>query len=133
MTTETVDIRPEAPPREQPPVSDTALWTAVLVGPFVFLLNLQVNYVMLDWACPTGNEWALHIMHAVSIAIAAGGAVVSRSFWQRAGGSWPDSAGGSAARTRLLGAVGVLSGALFALSIAAQWLTLMIQGTCLRN
>jgi hypothetical protein len=88
---------------------------------------------MLDWACPTGNEWALHIMHAVSIAIAAGGAVVSRSFWQRAGGSWPDSAGGSAARTRLLGAVGVLSGALFALSIAAQWLTVMIQGTCLRN
>jgi len=133
MSTETVDTRPEAAPREQPPVSDAALWTAVLLGPFVFLLNLQVNYVMLDWACPTGNDWALHIVHAVSLSIAAGSAAVSHTFWRRAGGSWPDSAGGSAARTRLLGAVGVLSGALFALSIATQWLTVIIAGGCLRN
>lgn len=133
MSTESVETHPEAARREQAPVSDTALWTAVLVGPIVFLLNLQVNYVMLDWACASGNEWALHVAHAVAVAVAAAGALVSRSFWQRAGGSSPDSAGGSAARTRLLGAVGVLSGVLFALSVATQWLTVMIQGTCLRN
>ena len=133
MSEETIEMHPEAPPREQPPVSDTALWTAVLLGPFVFLLNLQINYVMVDWACSSGTEWSLHLVHAASVAVAAASAVASWSFWKRAGGSWPDSAGGSAARTRLLGVVGVLSGALFAVSIAAQWLTVIIEGACLRN
>jgi hypothetical protein len=132
MRTETIDTRPEAAPREQAPVSDVALWTAVLVGPLVFLLNLQVNYVMLDWACARGNAWALHIVHAISVVVAVASALVSRSFWQRAGGSWPDSEGGSAARTRLLGALGTLGGGLFALSIGAQWLTVIILGACLR-
>lgn len=132
MSTETIDLRPEAPPREQAPVSDAALWTAVLLGPIVFLVNLQVSYVMVDWACASGTEWALHVVHAVSVAIAIGGTWVSRSFWRRAGGSWPDTEGGSAARTRLLGALGALGGALFALSIGTQWLTVMILGVCER-
>ena len=84
MSTETIETHPEAPPREQPPVSDTALWAAVLLGPFIFLLNLQVNYVMLDWACATGNEWAVHLVHAVSGVVAAGSLFVSRSFWRSA-------------------------------------------------
>ena len=133
MSAETVEMRPESAPREQAPVSDVALWTAVLLGPVIFLINLQVSYVMVDWACARGTEWALHIVHAVSVAIAMGSALVSRSFWRRAGGSWPDTDGGSAARTRLLGAVGTLGGALFALSIGAQWLTVMILGVCERS
>ena len=133
MSAETVDTRPEAAPREQAPVSDTALWTAVLLGPVVFLVNLQVAYVMVDWSCSSGTTWSLHIVHAVAAAIAVAGTLVSRSFWRRAGGEWPDSAGGSAARTRLLGALGTLGGALFALSIGAQWLTVMILGACPRS
>jgi hypothetical protein len=55
MAEASVNIRVEAPPREHPPVSDLALWMSVLGGPFVFLLNLEVNYVMVDWACNTGT------------------------------------------------------------------------------
>ena len=133
MSAETIETRPEAAPREQAPVSDVALWTAVLLGPVVFLINLQVTYVMVDWACASGTEWVLHLVHAASVAVAVGSAWVSRSFWQRAGGSWPDTAGGSAARTRLLGALGTLGGALFALCVGAQWLTVIILGVCERT
>jgi hypothetical protein len=133
MSAETVDTRPEAPPRERPPVSDAALWTAVLLGPVVYLVNLQVSYVMVDWACASGTTWALHIAHAAAVAVAVVATLLSWSFWRRAGGDWPNSAGGSAARTRLLGAVGTLGGALFALSILAQWMTVMVLGACLRN
>ena len=50
MAEASVDIRSEAAPREHAPVSDLALWTSVLVPPLVFLLNLEVSYVMVDWA-----------------------------------------------------------------------------------
>ena len=132
MSDATVDIRPEAAPREHPPVSDTGLWTSVLGGPLVFLLNLEVNYVMVDWACTTGNELVLHIVHLVSLILCVGVAVLGLTLLRRAGGGWPNSGGGSASRSRLLATVGLFGGALFAVSILAQWITVMVLGTCLR-
>lgn len=128
----TVDIRPEAPPREHPPVSDLALWTTVLSGPVVFLLNLQVNYVMVDWACNTGHEWALHVVHAAALVVVAAGTLLGIMLWRRVGGGWPDPRGGSESRSRLLAALGTLGGLTFAVSILAQWITVMVLGTCLR-
>jgi len=132
MTTETRDVRPEAPSPEHPPVSDLALWTTVLSGPLVFLLNLQVNYVMVDWACNTGNDWSLHVVHLVSLVLTAAGGLLGLALWRRIGESWPDPGAGSVSRSRLLAALGALGGALFAVSILAQWITVMVLGTCLR-
>ena len=129
----TVDVRPEAPPREHPPVSDLALWTAVLSGPVVFLLNLQINYVMVDWACNTGNEWALHVVHLVSLAAVAAGTLLGATLWRRVGRTWPDPDGSSDSRARLLAALGTLGGVTFAVSIVAQWITVMVLGACSRS
>jgi hypothetical protein len=128
----TVDVRPEAAPREHPPVSDVALWTSVLTGPIVFLLNLQVNYTMVDWACNTGNDWTLHVAHAVALLVSLASALLGRSLWMRIGGGWPDSAAGSESRSRLLAVVGTIGGAGFAISILAQWITVMVLGACPR-
>src|SRR5215218_8460524 len=107
---ETRDVRPETPSPEHPPVSDLALWTSVLTGPVVFLLNLQINYVMVDWACNTGNEWALHVVHLVSLATVVAGALLGMTLWRRIGRTWPDSAGSSESRSRLLAVLGTLGG-----------------------
>ena len=128
----TVDVRPEAPPREHPPVSDLALWTSVLSGPVVFLLNLEVSYVMVDWACNAGNEWALHLVHLVSLAAVVTGTLLGAALWRRVGRSWPDSDGGSDSRSRLLAALGTLGGVTFAVSIVAQWITVIVLGACPR-
>jgi hypothetical protein len=128
----TVDVRPEAPPREHPPVSDLALWTSVLGGPIAFLVNLQVNYTMVDWACNTGHDVGLHLAHLVALALAVGAGWLGLTLWRRIGGA-PDSGGGSESRSRLLAVLGVSGGALFALSILAQWITVMVLGSCLRN
>jgi hypothetical protein len=128
----TVDVRPEAGPREHPPVSDLALWTSVLTGPVVFLVNLQVNYVMVDWACNTGNDWALHVVHAVALVVSLAAAWLGRVLWTRVGGGWPDSHDGPDSRSRLLAVVGTLGGLLFAVSILAQWITVMVLGACPR-
>ena len=128
----TVDVRPEAPPREHPPVSDTALWVSVLTGPLVFLLNLQINYVMVDWACNTGNDWSLHVVHLVCLVVSAAAGFLGFSMWRRIGAKWPDPGAGSVSRSRLLAMLGALGGTLFAISIFAQWITVMVLGTCPR-
>jgi len=133
MADATVDIRPEAGPRERPPVSDLALWTSVLGGPLVFLLNLEVSYVMVDWACNTGNDWALHLVHFVSLVLSAACALLGLALLRGVRRDAPDTGGGADARSRLLATLGVLSGALFAVSILAQWIPVMVLGTCLRN
>jgi hypothetical protein len=131
-TAETVDVRPEAPPHEHPPVSDLALWTTVLSGPGLFLLNLEISYVMVDWACNTGNAWALHVVHLVSLVATVAGTLLGIVLWRRVGGGWPDSGGGSVSRSRLLATLGTLGGLLFSISILAQWITVMVLGPCLR-
>jgi hypothetical protein len=87
---------------------------------------------MVDWACNTGHDWALHLAHLVALALAAAASLLGFGLWRRVGQEWPDSGGGSASRSRLLAAVGALGGALFAVSVFAQWITVMVLGTCLR-
>src|SRR5512138_1893020 len=103
---EMVEVRPEVGPREQAPVSDLALWAAALGGPIAFLVNLQVSYTMVDWACNTGHDWALHLAHLVALALAAAASLLGFVLWRRVGRDWPDSGAGSASRSRLLAAVG---------------------------
>ena len=128
----TVDLRPEAAPREHPPVSDVALWTSVLTGPIVFLLNLEVSYVMVDWACNTGTDWALHVVHFVSLLLSAACALLGLTLLRRVRRAGPDSDRDDT-RSRLLATLGLLSGTLFAVSIFAQWIGVIVLGTCLRN
>ena len=132
MAEASFDIRTEAAPREPPPVSDLALWTSVLGGPFLFLLNLEVSYVMVDWACNTGNDWALHVVHFVSVVLSAACALLGLTLLRRVRSAGPDG-DREDARSRLLATVGILSGALFAVSVFAQWIGVMVLGTCLRN
>ena len=128
----TVETRAEVAPRERPPVSDLALWTSVLAGPVVFLVNMEVNYVMTSWACDSGNTWALHVAHLIALVIVVAAGLLGLTLWRRSGPHWPDAAGGSEARSRMLAAVGTLGCALFAVSIVAEWIAVMVLGSCLR-
>lgn len=128
----TRDVRPEALPRENPPVSDLAQWVAFLGGPFAVLLNLEVSYAMVDWACLTSNDWSLHVVHFASFALAVGAAWLGRSLWKRISDDRPDARRGSTSRSRFLAAMGALGGLLFPLVILAQWMTVMILGPCPR-
>ena len=133
MTEASVSIRTEGAPREHPPVSNLAVWTSVLGGPFLFLLNLEVNYVMVDWACNTGNDWPGHVVHGVALVLSAGCALLGRTLLRPIKRDGPDGDGRADARSRLLATLGMLSGTLFALSVFAQWIGVMVLGTCLRN
>lgn len=133
MAEASVDVRAEAGPREHPPVSDLALWTSVLGGPFLFLLNLEASYVMVDWACNTGHDWALHVVHLIAFVLSAACALLGLMLLRRVKRAGPDGDATADARSRLLATLGMLSGTLFAVSVFAQWIGVMVLGTCLRN
>ncbi len=128
----TADVRPESDSHERSPVSEIALWTSVLLGPLMFLLNLEVNYAVVDWACNTGNGWVLHVAHATSLVIIASGVLLGVVLWRRTGGGWPDTSGGPVPRSRLLAVVGTLGCVLFGVSLIAHWIPVWILGSCLR-
>ncbi|HEX6049517.1 MAG TPA: hypothetical protein VFZ21_09615 [Gemmatimonadaceae bacterium] len=128
----TRDVRPEALPREHPPVSDLKQWVSFLGGPFAVLLNLEVSYAIVDWACLSANDWSLHLVHFVSLVLAVASAWLGRSLWKATGDAWPDSGPGSTSRSRFLVAMGALGGLLFPLVILAQWVTVVVLGPCRR-
>ena len=129
----TRDVRPEALPREHPPVSDVAQWTSVLGGPVAVALNLEVSYAMTDWACTSGNGWTLHVVHLLTLVMSVAAALLGRSLWIRAGRGWPDPGAGSVPRSRFVSALGALGGLVFPLVILAQWLAVIVTGPCARN
>ena len=114
-------------------VSETLLWISVLGGPLTFLLNLQVSYMMVDWACGTANEWTVHVTHAVALAIVAACAALGFALWKRVRERPADAGATSTARSQFLAILGALGGVLFGISIVAQWIPVMVLGTCLRS
>lgn len=125
--------RPESAPREEPaPFSNPALWSGVLTGPILFLVLLQVNYLLTMWSCSAGARWPLHLATLIALAVTVLAGVRSYGMWDRAGREWSDNAGGGRARTRFLSSLGVLTSSLFATVILAQWLMVMLMDPCTR-
>ena len=125
--------RPESPPREEPaPFSNPALWVGCLTGPIVFLVLLEVNYLLTMWSCAADARWPLHLSTLIGLALTAGAGAHAWRVWDRAGREWSDNAGGGRARTRFLSSLGVLTSALFGTAILAQWLVVTLMDPCTR-
>ena len=109
----------------------TVLWTAFLAPPLVTLSALLALYALADPACRDGSRWAVHAVAVASIAVCL---FALRAAWRvrsEHGPPWvPSSDAGPSAAERFLGALGVLSGALFALLCAAQWLAVLVLDPC---
>jgi lysylphosphatidylglycerol synthetase-like protein (DUF2156 family) len=53
----------------------SAQWTGILAGPLVFLLLLEVHYVLAGVACETRETWFLHAATAAAVVIVAAAAL----------------------------------------------------------
>jgi len=109
------------------------LLAGVLAGPLAMLVQLQVNYALVNWACDAARwEWALHLVALLALLVTAGAGLLSWHNWRRAGGVWEDEGAGVIPRSRFLAAVGILISALLSLVIIAQWIPVFIHGPCQR-
>ena len=98
-------------------------WVGVLVPPLAMLTNVSLGFALVPWSCGAKSRALLHGESAVLVLISVASGIIAHHEWQRhGGGGEADDAGGPAARSRLLGVLGMSSSALFTLILLGQWL-----------
>jgi hypothetical protein len=107
-----------------------ALWAGLLLPPFAWFLNLQLSYMLVPWACVTGQQFILHVVTLAMLLLAASGGVIAWRTWRRVGHDWPNEAAGVVPRSRFMAVGGLLSSVLFCLVIVAQGIPSFILSGC---
>ena len=106
------------------------LLAGVFIGPAAWLLNLQVNYSLVKWACASGNGEALAAFPAIALALVAAGFVLSfRGFAQLRAEADPQG-GRVVDRSYFLAVAGLALNAVFALVLATGGALHFVVGPC---
>ena len=107
-----------------------ALWLGVLLGPAAALVALEVSYVLVQRACASGQLLPVHLSFLGCLLAAAGAGVVAWREWGRWGARIASAQGGREGRSRFLALLGMLSSAIFALTILLQWSATLYYHPC---
>ena len=108
------------------------LWFAVLAGPLAWMFGLNAEYGLVRVACARDNMLYLHAVSLLTLLLALAGGWVALREWRRAGGVFrEEEEGGSIPRSRFMTALGLLSSALFALTILCQWVASFFLNPCM--
>ena len=118
----------ETPPGERP----GPLWFGLLAGPVAFLVNLQVMFMLVPWACAGRWRLGLWLFPLLMVALSLAGAFVGWTNWRRVGREWPGEEGGPQPRSRFMATLGVLVGVFMALVVVAHWLATIFLSPCQR-
>lgn len=104
------------------------LWLISLLGPVVWLVQLQTNYVLAYWVCRSGNRLVYPLVGLIALAVLAWGGWVAWSL-RRLGKNEPmeDSRG----RILLMTAAGMAGCAFFSLVVIATSIPGLLPGGCL--
>lgn len=107
-----------------------ALWAGVLVGPTAMLMQLEINYALVPWACRASHTWPLHLVSLLALLLTVVAGMLVWRIWRRVRTN--EDSGGVLGRSRFMAAVGVLISLLMALVIVAQWLPVFFHSPCER-
>ena len=61
--------------------SSIALWTGILAGPIAWGLDLELRYMLVDYACAKQAHWLLPLIGVVLFLVAIFGATQARRGW----------------------------------------------------
>ena len=107
------------------------LYAGLLGAPILWAIQFQLTYMLVPWVCTHRNGWLLPFIHLVFFALTLAAGVLSWREWKRVGATLPESQEEERlARTKFLGALGLMSVALFALLILAQTVTSFFLDPC---
>lgn len=109
----------------------SASWAGLALGPASWALNTQINYALVNWEC-SGGKNPLAVIAAVLAVVSLAGALSSWVAWRRYDASGVPVPEQDGHPYRLLSAIGVGFGILFAIVIAMQGIAGIFLGPCLR-
>jgi hypothetical protein len=99
----------------------TLLIGGFLLAPFAWLLDLQVSYAMLKWACEHDRRDLVLLMPVGSLALIALGSGMSWSCWVKLRGAAEQEGGRMEDRSYFLALAGLAMNAVFALLILTSY------------
>ena len=107
------------------------LWAGVLLAPIAWWLHLEIDYILVPFACSKHWHLSLHLVTVLALVLAAWAFLMAWRNWQASGRQWPKAVdGGPVARAQLMAVGGLLSSGMFFLVILAQGITALILGPC---
>lgn len=98
-------------------------WAGLLAGPTAWGLHMQANYSLVPLACKRGGEIYIHLVTVLALLVTLLGAYAAWRLWQEGGredGGASSDGGSRPSRARFMGALGLLTSALFFIVIIAQ-------------
>jgi hypothetical protein len=103
------------------------LWLGFLGPAVAWLIYLETAYLLVHFARNSGSKTPLHIASVIFILASLALGIISWVQWRKAEPRWPsDLDEGIVARTRTLGALGIMMSAEFSLLIGASWIAMFI-------
>ena len=111
-------------------LSPLPLWIGILAGPVAWAFDLGVSYALVKWTCESQRDLLIHLISPASLALVAGGAVVSWQALRHTSTDLPTDGGDARARARFMAILGLTSNALFAVTIVAGAIPRWVLDAC---
>jgi hypothetical protein len=105
-------------------------WIGVLGGPLVWLVFLQVNYMLAPSACLSQNKTILGIVTVIALFGTVASAFAAWRAWHQAGATAHTEEAGAIGRSRFMALSGIGLSALFALVVLASAIPIVFLGAC---
>ena len=106
------------------------LWIGILLPPIAWGVQLQSVYLASEFGCATSNFTWNHVLSAITLTIAMIGGAIAWWEWTVAGGTTEEEGSNGMSRRRFMALIGVLTSALFSVTIIAQWLPTLMGVPC---
>ena len=111
-------------------MSLAALWITILAGPLVWLVYLQTNYMLVPWACHSGQKSVLIVTTVITLVLTLGTAFVGWREWHKSGATSGTEEGNAIGRSRFMALAGLGIAALFTLLVTASFIPILVLGAC---
>jgi hypothetical protein len=105
-------------------------WIGILGGPLVWLVFLQLNYMLAPSACLSQNKVMLGIVTVVALFGTVAPAFAAWRAWHHTGATGQTEEGGAIGRSRFMALSGIGLSALFALVVLASAIPIIFLGAC---
>ena len=106
------------------------MWLGLIGPPVIFLINLQVAYMLVDWCCLNNSRLPLHLAPLMFLIICVGCGILANSErlrMERAGSTEGER---TYDRTHFMLVMGATVAILCTIGIAGQWLATFILDPC---
>jgi hypothetical protein len=106
------------------------LWIGMLLPPAAWAAQLQSLYLTSEFGCKSSNFTWNHVVVVAALALSLLGGAIAWREWLASGATNDAEGSDRMSRRRFMAMLGILTSALFTVTIFAQWLPTLVGVPC---